>query len=383
MPPSRPPRLSLNILPHVIFLCLLPALLFSAEGCNSSNQPTPAHVPTYTIFDPQGSATGAGPLGGTWPVAINNSGFVAGYFFDSSSFTHGFLRGPDGTITMIDPPNSLGGTRVTAMNNSGTLIGIYTGQDHQQHGFMRTIDGTFSDVPLPSYGTNPPLNPMPASIDDSGDIAGSFEGSDNVSHGFLDPSGGSPVVIDAPASYSQPPFLSNTYLSCITNGGSGVGSFSDSNLVSHGFLYTAAGIFRVIDAPGAQTQSIRPSGTIAEMLGGAPAVIGYTFEGNSYTSFIRALDGSYTVFNPPAISGGLGSMARYINASGVVAGNAWDSSLHGHGYLRNTDGTFTTIDVPSGTLNVVGTSIGGLNDTGGVTGSFADAQGNTHGFIRQ
>jgi hypothetical protein len=383
MPQSRPLRLSLNIVPQVLFFCLLPALLFSAEGCNSSNQPTPPHLPTYTTFDPQGSATGTGPLGGTWPVAINNSGFVAGYFYDSNSSTHGFLRGPDGTITTIDPPNSLGGTQVTAINNSGTLIGIYTGQDHRQHGFVRTSDGTFSDVLLPSYGTNPPSNPLPASIDDNGDIAGSFLGSDGVSHGFLDPTGGSPVVIDAPASYGQPPFLASTSLNCITNSGSGVGGFSDSNRVFHGFLYTAAGIFRVIDAPGVQTQPGLPSGTIAEKFGGASAVIGYTFEGNSYTSFMRALDGTYTVFNPPAISGGLGSMARFINASGVLAGNAWDSSMHGHGYLRNTDGTFTTIDVPSGTFNVVGTSIGGLNDAGGVTGSFADAQGNTHGFIRQ
>lgn len=165
-----------------------------------------------------GSATSTGPLGGTWPVAINDSGFVAGYFYDSNSVTHGFLRNPAGTITTFDPPNSGGGTRVTAMNNSGLLIGIYTGQDRQQHGFVRAIDGTFSDVPLPAYGANPPQNAMPASIDDNGDIAGSFLGSDGVSHGFLDPAGGSPVVIDAPTSFGQPPFLPSTYLNFITLG---------------------------------------------------------------------------------------------------------------------------------------------------------------------
>ena len=50
---------------------------------------------TFTAFDLAGSA-------GTYADAINRSGTITGFYFDSSEVAHGFVRSSDGSIATLD-----------------------------------------------------------------------------------------------------------------------------------------------------------------------------------------------------------------------------------------------------------------------------------------
>jgi hypothetical protein len=80
-----------------------------------------------TLFDVPGAS------GGTFPRSINAKGEVTGYYFAGSTY-HGFVRGPDGTITTFDA--SVGGTMPVSINPRGEITGAY--QDaNGVHGFVR------------------------------------------------------------------------------------------------------------------------------------------------------------------------------------------------------------------------------------------------------
>jgi hypothetical protein len=59
---------------------------------------------TITSFDVAGAGTGT--YQGTYGVAINNTGAIAGYYLDSRNVYHGFLRAIDGSITTFDAPGA-------------------------------------------------------------------------------------------------------------------------------------------------------------------------------------------------------------------------------------------------------------------------------------
>src|ERR1041385_6785148 len=66
-------------------------------------------------FDPPGSDN-------TLPTAINDSRWITGSYSDSGG-THGFLRTPDGTTTIIDVQGATCGTYVWSINRSGVIVG--------------------------------------------------------------------------------------------------------------------------------------------------------------------------------------------------------------------------------------------------------------------
>ena len=69
----------------------------------------------YTTFDAPGAActagqppalSGWGPAPGTYAVSMDESGAIAGYVIDANNVMHGYLRAPDGTMTMFDVPGA-------------------------------------------------------------------------------------------------------------------------------------------------------------------------------------------------------------------------------------------------------------------------------------
>jgi hypothetical protein len=90
---------------------------------------------TITVFD-----AGHGAIF-TNPQAISPGGTIAGFFVTTPDFSvgHGFLRAPDGTITVFDPP----GSQLTdvpgggATNPAGTVTGFFIPPDFSAfHGFV-------------------------------------------------------------------------------------------------------------------------------------------------------------------------------------------------------------------------------------------------------
>ena len=106
-----------------------------------------------------------------YPIpSINAQGVVAGSYCEPAcNAVHGFLRAPNGTLTVIDAPGNNYGTQVAGINSAGTTTGWYLPADFlAQHGFLRTNQGTFITFDPPGL-----FYTMPAAINDSGTVAGS------------------------------------------------------------------------------------------------------------------------------------------------------------------------------------------------------------------
>ena len=86
---------------------------------------------TITTFDAPGAGTGADQ--GTTGFGINPAGAITGFMRDANFARHGFVRSPEGTITVFDDPNAgtctvscgtIGngqGTRAYAINPAGAI----------------------------------------------------------------------------------------------------------------------------------------------------------------------------------------------------------------------------------------------------------------------
>jgi hypothetical protein len=76
----------------------------------------------------------------TFPLSINWSGTIAGYFSDGYSVNHGFVRDSAGAITILDAPNAnqgaLQGTVANGINLWGTVAGWYIDANSAYHGFL-------------------------------------------------------------------------------------------------------------------------------------------------------------------------------------------------------------------------------------------------------
>ena len=119
------------------------------------------------------------------------------------------------------------------------------------------------------------------------------------------------------------------------------------------------------DVPGAQITtpvSITPGGVI----------VGSYEIGNTTHAFVRYPDGSTVTLDPPGVV--TRSSAAAVNAAGQVMGGYGDSSFLEHGFLWNTDGDYTIIDVGTG-----GTFLADMNPVGDICGS----TGAGEGFLRR
>ena len=359
-------------------LFVIPLLMVLAAGCNTSSQPASPHIPTYATIDILGAPTNQ--FMGTRPTAIRNDGTVVGCFTDTGFVSHGFVLSPDGTLTTVDDPAALkgygAGTCISSINSFGAVAGTYVAVPTilgLWQGFARGSDGQFSS-PLTSADIPPgAIRITPTSIDDAGDIAGFYE--DNIfSYPFMVSHNGQLILL--PISFQPgfgPPGGGINYLSAE---GDAVGTF-DPVGPSSGFVRHSDGRFEFVAAPSNGDPNY--AGTDARCINSSGSIVGAVYSNVSH-SFLRAPDGTFTIFDPPGIAGR--SIAMFINASGAIVGNFQDANSGQHGYLRNTDGSFVIIDDPNA-LPSGATSITGFNDLGQIVGTYSDAQGYGHGFIRQ
>ena len=152
------------------------------------------------------------------------------------------------------------------------------------------------------------------------------------------------------------------------------------------------------DAPGAGTAA--GQGTIAFAINLSGAITGYIKDANSARhAFLRAPDGTFTIFDDPNagtcsascgnIGNGQGTRAYAINPSGQIVGFYTDNTARCHGYVRAANGTFTQIDAPhagagpfpQGTFPSNITPMG-INPAGAIIGFYVDASSVQHGFVR-
>jgi uncharacterized membrane protein len=361
---------------------LLALLAANCGGGSSGVQTQPPPTPTFTTIDAPGAGTAS--LQGTFGIAIDAGGDVAGTFNDSNNALHGFLKKSGGGEFSIDAPGAGSqqgyGTEAAGINASGEIAGGFFDTQGVGHSFVRSAGGTITafDPPNSSSGAE--------SINDGGTVAGGFV-DPNGAHGYLRAPDGTFTTFD-PTGVPTQVFIVVPYR--INASGAVAGTYTDTGGVFHGFLRSPGGTITVLDAPGAGTAAnegtelvdINTSGVI---VGGIN--IGIINGVNTTHSLILAADGTYTIFDPPQ-SGAHSSFAEGINDSGVVVGEYRDANLVRHGYLREADGTFISFDDPNAAqLPLSGANIGTsprrINASGVVTGYYSDANGVRHGFIME
>lgn len=121
------------------------ATITLSKGINSSGAvpyyapPNPGGVFFGFIRDPNGTVTTFNPGFGMEygsGVYVNDSGVVAGTYYDGNSIEHGFVGNPKvaNGIISFDPPASVR-TIVTGINGSGWATGYFSDGSHH-HGFI-------------------------------------------------------------------------------------------------------------------------------------------------------------------------------------------------------------------------------------------------------
>jgi hypothetical protein len=355
-----------------------------------------AHEGSFSTFDAPGAGTGI--TQGTYPVSVNQAGSVTGYYYDSNFFTHGFVRSPDGTIIVFDPPDATGtfpgsGTYVNAINAPGVITGSYYDADSVAHGFVRARDGTFTTFDLPGA-----LEFSSAGdIDAAGAIAGTYFDSNLVAHGFIRASKGAISTFDASGSFTMADYGLGTQAFTIKPPGAVAGCYTDTNFADHGFIRGNDGTLTTFDGPNATNLGcafseyffgiiprigINPGGAIT----GAyfQPIAGNLFRGN-YRGFVRAKDGSFTTFDAVASPSSpccTWTFGVAINPAGVIAGYDNDFDSVNHVFVRARDGTIRILDAPgAGTGFNQGTVAFSINPAGQVAGQYIDANCVIHGFL--
>jgi len=369
-----------------VWAAILVGLLCGVQvGCGggSSGMPGGGGSPPQVFTTIDVGEAGTSSEQGTIALVLNLQGDVAGYYFDTNGFLHGFIRNAAGAITtVVVPGNGNHHSMIFGIDAAGDTVGAYFDSLDDEHSFLRSADGTIITFDPPN--SNPGSGAQ--SINDSGTVAGGFLDS-NGAHGYLRASDGTFTTFDPTGSGTQ---IEIVIPYQITASGAVAGTYTDVNGVRHGFLRDASGSITILDAPGAVEQTnfgtdvlgINASGTIVGGIGvGIVNGIGATH------SLVRSADGTYTIFDPPQ-AGGHSSLAEAINDSGTVVGIYRDANLVRHGYLRQPDGTFVSFDEPNAAqLPLSATSLGtdprGINANGAVAGFYTDANGVAHGFIWQ
>jgi hypothetical protein len=148
---------------------------------------------TYETFDIPGAA------GPGIPQGVNKWGSVTGYYGTiSSTTTYGFLYQSNGAITSFSVVASkVSGTYPMSINDSGWIVGYYTGgSGGGLHGFLRNPKYTTLDAP--GAGTASGQGTKALSINDSGEIAGVYWDSSSVEHGFVRDASGNYTSFDVP-----------------------------------------------------------------------------------------------------------------------------------------------------------------------------------------
>src|SRR5258708_4782355 len=95
--------------------------------------------------------------------------------------------------------------------------------------------------------------------------------------------------------------------------------------------------FDPLGSQGTSTVSINPPGQI----------VGSYFDSNFVThGFVRATGGTMTSFDAPGASFP-GTFPAFITPQGLIGGTYFDANFGNHIFLRATDGTITTLELPS------------------------------------
>ena len=200
----------------------------------------------FTTIDFPGASSTSG-------LGINNQGDVSGFYTDNAGNTHGYLL-QRGTFTSFDFPNAIT-TFPIGINDKDQIVGEYVAADEGFHGFLFS-NGQFTSIDQ-GPGTGLFAATEATGINDRGDIVGTFF-APNTFRAFSE-NNNVFQLFDVPGQGDSEP-------SATSNAGDIVGSFSDINLGTHGFL-RSRGNFLTVDFPGSDSSFALGINTAGKIVG--------------------------------------------------------------------------------------------------------------------
>jgi probable HAF family extracellular repeat protein len=351
----------------VVTLCMLGPLTCVAHGVDINGDAT------YISFSVPGAL-------GTYPMSINASMEVAGYYNVSPEAARGFLREADGTITTFNVGGAIW-TEPEGINAAGDTTGFYQLPAEVPQGFLRYADGriiTFDPPPQPVG----PMEAQPISINDFDDIAGDYPVSSRFTV-FVRSAGG---VYNDDISFDRA-----TVATAINGNGSVVGYSTDGEGSYSGFVLHPDGYRSELTVPlPPQPEPECIAETFPDGINASGMIAGWYYNSCNPENlgFVMSPDVVFTVFKAPGtllalLSFGYTSTAPHwvsIDQAGDIAGSYMDATGVQHGFVRNPYGTVTSFDPPEGK----GTTATSINDGGAIAGfyHYHGGGGRPVGFIR-
>jgi hypothetical protein len=313
----------------------------------------------------------------TQPSANNDLGEITGWWFDSNSIAHGFLRGYDDVIVTFDPPGAgSGGSFPTGINNRGDIVGYFVDDQGATHGFVRSTRGEFTVIDDPDANTSP-ASTQAFAINDAGAIVGSYN--DTVTaHGFLREPDGNFVTINAPGAEMNGCLDINELGEVVQSG----------SVSGRGQLRYAGGNEVTYDAPGAGTAGTYPgsnAGNYQSLINIWGDVVGnYVDAMGAWHGYVRHASGSFTEFlvAGTGTASYTGTIPFSINWVGTVIGITVSvPATFGPAFVRFSDGAIVLFEAPAAAQ--AGTVPVSINSLSGITGYWLDANFVEHGFAAE
>lgn len=233
--------------------------IFHGFVCGSSIVPCASSNATTTSFDNPNAGTNQHSDQGTFPISINASGTVTGYYVDGGGLRHGFVCAAPCTSgtspTTLDVPGASlgkslfgGGTLPVSINASGVIAGSYADANGVLHAFMWTVPYSMAQLTIfdaPGAYTSGTTSgalvsgTVGVSVNTAGDITGFYEDANGVFHGFVRAVNGMVTSFDAPGAFGggiSHLVQGGTYAASINSAGAIVGFYPDANMMFHGFM---------------------------------------------------------------------------------------------------------------------------------------------------
>jgi uncharacterized protein (TIGR03437 family) len=199
-------------------------------------------------------------------------------------------------------------------------------------------------------------------INNAGMIAGYYD--EDANKGF---------TLKLPSAFTAEnyPDSAQTQVIAINAASDTAGFYVDAKDVTHGFT-RIKGTFATVDAPNTAFNQILGMNNAGELAGySSTDAGGETLQ----KAFVRQANGTFKYLAVP--SGTTNSQATGINDAHTVCGFYVDQDDNNHGFVMPSGGALTTLDYPNSTF----TQALGINNAGQIVGQYMDAAEGMHGFI--
>jgi hypothetical protein len=236
---------------------------------------------------------------------IGDDGTVVGQVIDNKTqLPMGFMRSPNGTITVYSAPQSTT-TWMNGQNATGTSAGYYLDKTAKVHGFTLE-NGNFNAINYPKGA-----NTWIFGVNHVGALVGSYGGAGSVK-GFLLVNGQYTTVAQSGQQL--------TYPMAVNDNNAAVG-YSASGFVDNGFLWQN-GKFTNINFPNSKF------GTILSGINNAGVIVGNHISADKAWGFIY----ENGAFKTLAYTGAYYITAGGINNNGVISGQVYSTAKNSLGF---------------------------------------------------